>query len=241
MLLPSSTCSLKIKNVKDEKTLSQAQLPRGLRQNQVRNKPQSHENRQLTPPHHRREAKGSFTRTKQTQTQYPERTTELSTLACSRDKGGILQDLESVLPAIAQVTPERSVPVYSRATTAKGVVTLYKTAMEGLVTRNYEVEQSGNFSSIKKRFLEETLFHSEQVGFVTPSGSVCHLPASASRAPSKRPQHRNVVELTYRFVKKTNPDIVFVLETLLDDRVSWNYEKITWYFPWIRQKCSTTS
>lgn len=58
-------------------------------------------------------------------------------------------------------------------------------------------------------------------------------------AANLRGFHTNILELTYRFVKKSNADIVFVSETFLDDRVPWNSARMTGNSPWIKKNRST--
>lgn len=56
-------------------------------------------------------------------------------LACSRDKGEILQVLESVLLNITQITPEKSARVYSHVITAKNAFAVHNTVGNELPTR----------------------------------------------------------------------------------------------------------
>ena len=51
--------------------------------------------------------------------------------------------------------------------------------------------------------------------------------------------HTNVGELTHRFVRANNADIVFVSETFLDASVPANYARIKGYTGWIRKDRST--
>ncbi|XP_042858570.1 uncharacterized protein LOC122244672 [Penaeus japonicus] len=51
--------------------------------------------------------------------------------------------------------------------------------------------------------------------------------------------HTNVGELTHQFVIKNNADIVFVVETFLDDKVAPNYAKIPGFSNWARKDRNT--
>ena len=51
--------------------------------------------------------------------------------------------------------------------------------------------------------------------------------------------HTNVGELTHRFVRGNDADIVFVCETFLDSRVPPNYARIKGYSKWVRKDRSS--
>ena len=51
--------------------------------------------------------------------------------------------------------------------------------------------------------------------------------------------HTNVGELTHRFIRANNADVVFVCETFLDSSVPTNYARIKGYSAWVRKDRST--
>lgn len=202
------------------------------------------------PPRHRQGNKSLFGKT-----QHPERATEFSARACSRDRGGILQ--MSCLPSHRPLP--RGVPASTKVRLSQGTLS-HRTKLPGknwrpeptAVDRGFEVEESGNFSCIKECSLTATLSHPAQVGCAAPSRSVClsHFLASASRvlwhsplnivSANIRGFHADIGELTYRFVKRINTDIVPFSETFLDDEAPWNYARMTGYSLWIRQDRSVS-